>query len=96
MKISSQKWRDRGGGRGFGYVTIKSTKFICKPKIEASLNNSISKESRNLSINKPECEEVILTGLVGTNHNQGGIPESANSMQERIIMRLESGSADGD
>ena len=96
MKISSQKWRDRGGGRGFGYVTIKSTKFICKPKIEASLNNSISKESRNLSIDKPECEEIILTGLVGPNYNQGGLPESANSMQERIIMRLESGSADGD
>ena len=70
MLISSQKWKDRGGGHGFGYVTIKASKFFCKTKVDACLSNSISEESRNLIINNQECEEVNLTGLVGTNDIQ--------------------------
>ena len=27
--VSTKKWKDRGGGRGFGYVTVKSTKYYC-------------------------------------------------------------------
>ena len=29
LKISSKKWRDRGKGRGFGYVHVKVRRFIC-------------------------------------------------------------------
>ena len=29
-KVSSKKWKDRGGGRGYGWVHYQSKKFLCK------------------------------------------------------------------
>ena len=29
MKISTKKWKDRGKGRGFGYVRVQVTKYAC-------------------------------------------------------------------
>ena len=30
MKISTKKWKDRGKGRGFGYVRVQVTKYACE------------------------------------------------------------------
>ena len=59
---TSKKWKDRGGGRGFGYVTVKSTKFYCKPGIIAKKVLTITEESRNLDM--PDSEYYNLTGFV--------------------------------
>ena len=29
MKISTKKWKDCGKGRGFGYVSVRVTKYAC-------------------------------------------------------------------
>ena len=60
--ITSKKWRDRGGGRGFGYVTVKSTKYYCKPGVIAKKSIDIDQESRNLDM--PGSVSNNLTGLV--------------------------------
>ena len=32
ITVTSQKWHDRGGGRGFGYVSVKVKKYVCKAR----------------------------------------------------------------
>ena len=46
ISVSAKKWKDRGGGLGFGYVTTKRTKYICqagnlstKPSLKNSQNH---------------------------------------------------------
>ena len=36
--ISSKKWCDRGNGRGYGYKTMKTTKYICKSRLSSPMN----------------------------------------------------------
>ena len=61
-RVSTTKWKDRGGGRGFGYVTTKSTKFYCKSGIIAKKGLTITEESRNLDM--PDSDYNNLTGFV--------------------------------
>ena len=89
--ITFKKWRDRGGGRGFGYVTRKTTKFICKLRSEPNMSNLISEESRILA--NPEQTSSDLTGVSGANHSDRGLPETSNEIQAGQIKRLESGIA---
>ena len=91
ISVTSKKWKDRGGGRGFGYVTRKTTKFICKLRSEPNKSNLISEESRNLA--NPEQTNGDLTGVSGTNHSDRGLPETSNEIQAGQIKRLESGIA---
>ena len=67
--ITSKKWKDRGGGRGFGWVSQKTTKYLCEPGIVAKRKPSvsnISKESRNLD-RKTGCADnnLYLTRAYG-------------------------------
>ena len=32
IKISTKKWKDRGKGRGFGFVSVRVTKYACDAK----------------------------------------------------------------
>ena len=54
-KISTQKWRDRGKGRGYGYVTIQKVVYTCslETRAQKSLINNPEKavEERNISAN---------------------------------------------
>ena len=54
-KISTQKWRDRGKGRGYGYVTIQKVMYTCslETRAQKSLINNPEKavEERNISAN---------------------------------------------
>ena len=36
--ITSKKWCDRGNGRGYGYKTMKTTKYICKSRLSSPIN----------------------------------------------------------
>ena len=36
--ITSKKWCDRGNGRGYGYKTMKTTKYICKSRLSSPMN----------------------------------------------------------
>ena len=42
ITIPSKVWKDRGGGRGFGYVTKKSTRYICMVEKKARRESNIS------------------------------------------------------
>ena len=71
-------WKDRGAGRGFGFITKRVTKYACKKRVipelprvsdvsvmGGSVNNTI-KESRNLP--KPGQDKKNLTGIVGADN----------------------------
>ena len=32
IAVTSKKWQDRGGGKGFGFVSRKQTKYICSAR----------------------------------------------------------------
>ena len=49
IQVTSKKWRQRGGSRGFGWVSQKVTKFICRAKNIPPVAPSNSTEYRNLS-----------------------------------------------
>ena len=34
----TKKWCDRGKGRGYGYKTMKTTKYICKSRLSSPMN----------------------------------------------------------
>ena len=42
ISIPSQKWKDRGGGRGFGLVKTRTRRFICRARniLPADTENS--------------------------------------------------------
>ena len=73
VTVSSKKWKDRGGGRGYGYVTQRVTRFICVKRVTAvseikstfeegrgSVNNTITK-SRNLD----QLEQIEINNFSG-------------------------------
>ena len=71
--VTSKKWKDRGKGRGFGWVSSKILKFQCSVRTSTQNIGNIHQESRNLD-NKPGCMMNNLTGLVGqTSQQQGDI-----------------------
>ena len=46
LKLSSQKWGLLSKGRGYGYKTVKVTKYICRVKDIPSLITSESEQER--------------------------------------------------
>ena len=46
VKISSKKWRDRGKGRGYGYVQTKVRKFICRYKKSNPSTSTVNPKDR--------------------------------------------------
>ena len=45
IKLTSKKWKDRGGGKGFGWVSTKVTKTLCKAKNNTLVGPQISTDS---------------------------------------------------
>ena len=35
ISVTTKKWRDRGKGRGFGYVSVKTPQFICSDRLKS-------------------------------------------------------------
>ena len=46
LSVSSKKWCDRGGGRGYGWKTQKVPKYICTAKNTVNKEPDISDEGR--------------------------------------------------
>ena len=69
--VTTKKWKDRGGGRGYGYVSSKVVKYICQAK-----SNQVSHDHTN---------KQLLRGLVSTNDvadgNSGPLPEHVGSIE---------------
>ena len=64
ISVTTQKWRDRGGGRGFGNVSVKVKKFICKAGSLDNKSNSINPDydgggSVNMKINNTDKSESL-------------------------------------
>ena len=47
--VTSKVWKDRGGGRGYGYVTKKVKKPVCRAKNIPPIVSNISTEERSVS-----------------------------------------------
>ena len=42
ISVQSQKWKDRGGGKGFGFVTKHVTRYICTARKSLPIVSDIS------------------------------------------------------
>ena len=92
VTISSKKWKDRGGGRGYGWVTQKVNKFICVKKVTATSDRNSTlvtgerfsdyshQKSRNLD--KLEQERNTSGGIIGATCS--GIRESDSGLAGNI------------
>ena len=47
--IPSNVWKDKGGGKGFGYVTRKVTKYVSRKRMLECNNNLTGIESTSSS-----------------------------------------------
>ena len=88
--IPSKVWKDRGGGKGFGYVTRRVTKYVCSKKIKTIPKYSDVSEKRKLGCN------INLTGIEGASSN-GQFESEINLDQDGLVDNKENtGSATGD
>ena len=76
MTIPSKKWKDRGGGKGFGWVTIRTKKYQCRvrktgPKVQT---NSTSAEGLSSQMLRSISSDVV--GDSGTDIQTGVEKES--------------------
>ena len=66
-KVSSQVWKDRGGGRGYGWVTRKVMKYRCIVEPSLSTERSFSPGSESeicTTRNKSESEGAISGSVI--------------------------------
>ena len=76
QKISSKVWQDRGGGRGYGFVTRKVTKYLCRHRVKTipqlsdvstERGSVITTTNKSPNLSEPgRKDENILTGFMGT------------------------------
>ena len=75
QKISSKVWQDRGGGRGYGFVTRKVTKYLCRHRVKTipqlsdvstERGSVITTINKSPNLSEPgRKDENILTGFMG-------------------------------
>ena len=73
ISIPSQKWKDRGGGRGFGWVKSRTTRLICRARniLPADTENS----TRSLIADMSQ-------DILGLSSNQGISDKSMESSRK--------------
>ena len=59
MKVTKRIWKDRGKGKGFGYVSTKITKYFCNPRTR-DLKTSNFSDVESVS----QSQEDKLGGLI--------------------------------
>ena len=90
VAVSSKSWKDRGGGKGYGWVTKKVNKFICVKRATVTSDKNtcdwgrfsdyFHQKSRNLD--KLEQERNIPGDIVGA--TSSGISESVSGLVGNI------------
>ena len=68
IQITSKVWKDRGGGRGYGYVSKKVKKPVCRAKNIPPTVSNISTEERSVSHvgNSGVKVKVTLDGILAS------------------------------
>ena len=64
-KVSSKKWKDRGGGRGYGYVHSTTKKFLCDSRKSAYRKTKVDASERLRDYEPADRQVDVSTGLVG-------------------------------
>ena len=82
LSIPAKKWKDRGRGKGFGWVTTRTTRYLCKVRKSGPtvLDNSSDVEglrSQKLRGNYTYSGDYNL----GTEHSAGDEIESSDKNQ---------------
>ena len=73
VTVTSKKWRDRGGGKGFGFVQTKVKKFVCK--------------AENPSTRSPDIDPGTDSMSLPTNlYSRGGQTESESELEIRNLI----------
>ena len=72
IQITSKVWKDRGGGRGYGYVSKKVKKPVCRAKHIPPTVSNISTEERSVSHvgNSGIKGKVTLDGILASGDQQ--------------------------
>ena len=75
QKISSKVWQDRGGGRGYGFVTRKVTKYLCRHRVKTipqlsdvstERGSVITTTNKSPNLSEPGRKDANnLTGFMG-------------------------------
>ena len=78
ISVSGQKWKDRGNGRGFGYVTSKTTKYLCNGKL-VSRDRGVSSRNLRKSRNLDKVSGADYTDGAGISDNTRGLVNSENT-----------------
>ena len=60
--VPSKKWKDRGVGKGFGYVTTRVTKYICTARKSLPADTNISTNNLIADVTK---DHVGFIGNIG-------------------------------
>ena len=81
-QVSSKVWRDRGGGRGYGFVSRKVTKRICRAGKDLPTESNNSTNTRDMSnmANKRIKVRVTCDGGLASG---GLVQQSENENKEK-------------
>ena len=79
MTIPSKKWKDRGGGKGFGWVTIRTKKYQCRVKKTGPEVQTNSTFAEGLSSQMLRSISSDVVGDYGTDIQTGVEKESLMS-----------------
>ena len=78
--ITSKKWCDRGKGRGYGYKTMKTTKYICKSRLSSPMNTADVKPNEEGSVSIDHQHIYIERGA-----DKGEVVYEKNEVLEHSI-----------
>ena len=85
MTIPVKKWKDRGGGKGFGWVTMRTTRYQCRVKKNGPVVSGNSTSAEGLRSQRlREYSSDVGANYLGTGIQTGvNLESSGRKISER-------------